>query len=230
MSTMNVSLTSQLEKLVQDRVKSGRYTSASEVIREALRLMDERDRLLEAKLDQLRQDIREGLDSGPATKWDPDEIKRQGLRRDVDAGLRQIDEGRVSTFDAAAVERIKRRGRQQLKRSREPNDEAQSDLPELIVRLRDPIAALCERHGVRELSIFGSILREDFADTSDVDAAVTFGPARGESIARQYFDFKRELQEVFGRTVDLVEIEAMPDTRLKRIIERTKVPIYAEAA
>jgi len=45
---------------------SGRYTSASEVIREALRLMDERDRLLEAKLDQLRQDIREGLDSGPS--------------------------------------------------------------------------------------------------------------------------------------------------------------------
>lgn len=81
MSTMNVSLTPQLEKLVQDRVKSGRYTSASEVIREALRLMDERDRLLEAKLDQLRQDIREGLDSGPAMPWDPDEIKRAGRVR-----------------------------------------------------------------------------------------------------------------------------------------------------
>lgn len=200
MSTMNVSLTPQLEKLVQDRVKSGRYTSASEVIREALRLMDERDRLLEAKLDQVRQDIREGL--------------------------RQIDEGRVSPFEAAAVERIKRHNRQRLK----PNDEAQSDLPALIAGLRDPIRALCERHGVRELSIFGSILREDFAETSDVDAAVSFGPARGESIARQYFDFKRDLEELFGRMVDLVEIEAMPDTRLKRIIERTKVPIYAEAA
>jgi antitoxin ParD1/3/4 len=81
MSTMNVSLTPQLEKLVQERVKSGRYTSASEVIREALRLMEEKDRLLEAKLDQLRQDIREGLDSGPATPWDPDEIKRAGRAR-----------------------------------------------------------------------------------------------------------------------------------------------------
>ena len=57
MSTMNISLTPQLEKLVQDRVRSGRYTSASEVIREALRLMDERDRLLEAKLEHLRQDV-----------------------------------------------------------------------------------------------------------------------------------------------------------------------------
>jgi len=78
---MNISLTPQLEKLVQDRVRSGRYTSASEVIREALRLMDERDRLLEAKFDQLRQDIREGLDSGPSAPWDQEEIKRAGRAR-----------------------------------------------------------------------------------------------------------------------------------------------------
>jgi antitoxin ParD1/3/4 len=81
MSTMNISLTPQLEKLVQERVKSGRYTSASEVIREALRLMEEKDRLLGAKLDQLRQDIREGVDSGPVAAWDPEEIKREGRAR-----------------------------------------------------------------------------------------------------------------------------------------------------
>jgi antitoxin ParD1/3/4 len=81
MSTMNISLTPQLEQLVQERVKSGRYTSASEVIREALRMMEEKDRLLEAKLEQLRQDIREGVESGPATAWDPDEIKREGRAR-----------------------------------------------------------------------------------------------------------------------------------------------------
>jgi antitoxin ParD1/3/4 len=81
MATMNISLTPQLEKLVQERVKSGRYTSASEVIREALRLMDEKDQLLSAKLEHLRQDIREGLESGPATVWDPEEIKRAGRAR-----------------------------------------------------------------------------------------------------------------------------------------------------
>ena len=42
------------------------------------RLMDEKDRLRAAKLDQLRQEIREGLSSGPATAWDPEEIKRKG--------------------------------------------------------------------------------------------------------------------------------------------------------
>jgi len=42
MSTMNISLTPQLEKLVQDRVKSGRYTSASEVVREAFAICSTR--------------------------------------------------------------------------------------------------------------------------------------------------------------------------------------------
>ena len=78
---MNINLTPQLEDLVRQKVASGLYTSASEVVREALRLMDEKDRLLGAKLDQLRQDIREGLESGPATPWDPEEIKREGRAR-----------------------------------------------------------------------------------------------------------------------------------------------------
>jgi antitoxin ParD1/3/4 len=43
---MNVSLTPELEKLVQEKVESGRYTSASEVVREALRLMEKRDQRL----------------------------------------------------------------------------------------------------------------------------------------------------------------------------------------
>ncbi|MGO8974714.1 MAG: type II toxin-antitoxin system ParD family antitoxin [Steroidobacteraceae bacterium] len=80
----NINLTPQVEDLVRQKVASGMYTSASEVVREALRLMDEKDRLLGAKLDQLRQDIREGLESGPATPWDPEEIKREGrARRDA---------------------------------------------------------------------------------------------------------------------------------------------------
>jgi antitoxin ParD1/3/4 len=44
---MNVSLTPELEKLVRDKVESGRYLSASEVIREGLRLLEKRDRLYE---------------------------------------------------------------------------------------------------------------------------------------------------------------------------------------
>ena len=50
---MNVNLTPQLEELVRSKVASGMYTSASEVVREALRLMDDQDRVRAAKLEQL---------------------------------------------------------------------------------------------------------------------------------------------------------------------------------
>jgi antitoxin ParD1/3/4 len=75
---MNINLTPQLEEMIKQKVDSGMYNSASEVVRDALRLMDEKDRLRAAKLDQLRQEIQDGLSSGPATAWDREEIKREG--------------------------------------------------------------------------------------------------------------------------------------------------------
>jgi antitoxin ParD1/3/4 len=75
---MNINLSPQLEELVRQKVASGLYTSASEVVREALRLMEEQDRLRALRLDQLRQDIHEGLASGPARAWTPEEVKLEG--------------------------------------------------------------------------------------------------------------------------------------------------------
>jgi antitoxin ParD1/3/4 len=59
---MNVSLTPELERLVQSKVQTGRYNSASEVVREALRLMEERD-LAKA---EVRKKIAEGVESARA--------------------------------------------------------------------------------------------------------------------------------------------------------------------
>ena len=78
---MNVNLTPQLEELVRSKVASGMYTSASEVVREALRLMDEQDRLRAAKLEQMRDDIRQGLNSGPSQAWSGEEAKQEGRAR-----------------------------------------------------------------------------------------------------------------------------------------------------
>lgn len=61
---MNISLTPELEKFVHDKVAGGRYHSASEVIREGLRLLEEHEQLREVKLAALREEIRKGLDSG----------------------------------------------------------------------------------------------------------------------------------------------------------------------
>src|SRR5581483_6049080 len=79
--TMNINLTPQLEDLVRQKVASGHYSSASEVVREALRLMEREDQIQAAKLAQLRRDIQEGLDSGSAGKLDVETIKRRGRAR-----------------------------------------------------------------------------------------------------------------------------------------------------
>lgn len=59
---MNVSLTPELEKLVTQKVASGLYQSASEVIREGLRLLEDQDRRREVQLGEVRQKIQIGLD------------------------------------------------------------------------------------------------------------------------------------------------------------------------
>lgn len=59
---MNVSLTPEMERLVAEKVNSGLYRSASEVLREGLRLLQARDDEQAARLQTLRRDIQEGLD------------------------------------------------------------------------------------------------------------------------------------------------------------------------
>jgi len=67
---MNVSLTPKLEEMVRKKVESGLYNSSSEVIREALRLLQEQDKARESRLDQLRAEIRKGIESGPTIPAD----------------------------------------------------------------------------------------------------------------------------------------------------------------
>lgn len=59
---MTVQLTPELERLIEDKLKSGRYGSASEIVRVALRLLEEHDRLQQVWAEDMRQKIAEGLD------------------------------------------------------------------------------------------------------------------------------------------------------------------------
>jgi antitoxin ParD1/3/4 len=79
--TMNVNLSPQLEAMVRAKVASGRYTSASEVVCEALRLMEQQDQLRLLQFEQLRRDIQDGLASPEAEAWNPKAIKAEGRRR-----------------------------------------------------------------------------------------------------------------------------------------------------
>lgn len=91
---MNVSLTRELESLVNAKVKTGMYQTASEVIREGLRLLKERD---EEQQRRLREDVLAGLAQvkrGQYTDYDVDgkrklsnEIKARGMRRLAKMGI-----------------------------------------------------------------------------------------------------------------------------------------------
>lgn len=78
---MNVNLTDHLEGYVRSKVDSGLYNSASEVVRDALRLLEEQDRIKNAKLEALRNEIRKGVDSGPAEPIDMDAVKAKARTR-----------------------------------------------------------------------------------------------------------------------------------------------------
>ena len=66
------------------------------------------------------------------------------------------------------------------------------------------IKAFCEKFGVEEFSLFGSILREDFGPESDVDVMLKFKPGRGFTFENTP-DIQDELERIFGRPVDVIE-------------------------
>ena len=93
---MNVSLTPKLEEFVSQKVASGMYASASEVIRDALRLLDDRDRLRQMRIEELRKELA--------------------------IGIEQLERGEYTTFDEDSLneffEEIKARGRERLAKRR----------------------------------------------------------------------------------------------------------------
>lgn len=78
---MNITLTPQLEELVKTKVASGLYGSESEVLSEALLLLEERDRKHNLRNEELKAEIKKGLDSGNPTPLDIEDIKERSRKR-----------------------------------------------------------------------------------------------------------------------------------------------------
>jgi antitoxin ParD1/3/4 len=78
---VNISLKPELEQWIQQKVESGQYHSASEVVEDALQLLGDRDLFRAMKREVLRQDLQQGIDSPLAGSLDAEDIIRRGRER-----------------------------------------------------------------------------------------------------------------------------------------------------
>jgi uncharacterized protein len=95
---------------------------------------------------------------------------------------------------------------------------------------RERLGHLCRERGVARLDLFGSALREDFREDSDVDLLAALRPEACVTLL-DWADLQEKLSEVFGRRVDLVSrraVEGSQNPYRKQAILSTAIPIYVE--
>jgi predicted nucleotidyltransferase len=88
------------------------------------------------------------------------------------------------------------------------------------------IRALCKKHKVARLFVFGSVLTNKFKTESDIDLIVDFQDVELYDYADNYFDFKYSLERIFKRKVDLLENKAINNPYLRQSIDSQKQIIY----
>jgi predicted nucleotidyltransferase len=93
----------------------------------------------------------------------------------------------------------------------------------------DAIAAFCRKWGIRELSLFGSVLTDDFRPDSDVDVLITFADPQRDlgPWGRDLETMRDELESMFGRRVDLVEKRLVRNPFRRHHILTNRTVIYA---
>ena len=91
---------------------------------------------------------------------------------------------------------------------------------------RSQIVDFCQRWHVVEFAVFGSVLRDDFHDGSDIDVLVTLAPKHGLSLF-DWIDMQQELEALFNREVDLVDKRGLQNPYRRSAIMNTHQVIYA---
>lgn len=94
---------------------------------------------------------------------------------------------------------------------------------------QNKVAAFCQKYSIKRISFFGSILRSDFNEDSDIDVLVEF--EEGKAPGLKFFTLDEELSEILGgRKIDLVTPKALRGEERKREIFATAQVIYEQAA
>jgi predicted nucleotidyltransferase len=99
---------------------------------------------------------------------------------------------------------------------------------DLIEHARDRLLELCRKYAVKRLALFGSALRADFDPaTSDLDFVVEFSNFTVENAADRYLGLLVDLEDLFGREIDLVSYPAIRNPYFKQVVDQTRVSLYA---
>ncbi len=88
------------------------------------------------------------------------------------------------------------------------------------------IRGLCKQYKVSAFSAFGSVVRDDFNDNSDIDFVVDFDEKDPLKYADLYFQFKDSLEKLLKRKIDLIEDRAIKNTYFRKELNETKILIY----
>jgi len=97
---------------------------------------------------------------------------------------------------------------------------------EIIEQNTDRLIELCVNHKVGQLFLFGSALTNQFNESSDIDLLVQFYQVELLEYFDNYMDFKEQLELLFGRSVDLIENQAVRNPVFRRVVDREKQLIY----
>jgi uncharacterized protein len=93
-------------------------------------------------------------------------------------------------------------------------------------KYRHVIKDLCEKHKVRRLYAFGSVLTDKFTEASDIDLMVDFNPIDLHHYADNYFSLKFALEDTLHRSVDLLEEKAIKNPFFRKAVEQQRQLIY----
>ena len=91
----------------------------------------------------------------------------------------------------------------------------------------DYIKQLCAEYGVKALFAFGSVIKDELKNESDIDLLVDLETSDPLKYADEYFALKFKLEHLLRRQIDLLEVKEINNVYLKESIDKTKVLIYA---
>jgi uncharacterized protein len=98
----------------------------------------------------------------------------------------------------------------------------------LLEQHREALIALCKKHGIKRLDVFGSAVRGDFSDRdSDVDFLYDFDKTTVEGLPDRYFGFIEDAERLLGRPIDMVYLHGIDNRYFAESVNEARETLYA---